>query len=299
MRSITLVLLVIVLLVSITVYADLSHHPRLYVTLSGSVENDIWGGFGRLSPKGEVIETGRIIETGDFSPAGDYSPFGITRAPDGTYWTSTASHLFRFNPKNGRIEQVYARVEQPFLNIVFAPDGRLLGWSNADGYLYEISLQDDTYTEMPLAYVGLAAGGLTEMAFAPNGVLYGADTRNKRIVTIDPVLGTVNTVVQLPWESYVGLAFAPDGTMFTSAGISRRLLQFDVNGVQLWEGGYLSYTPIIGLEFAAVPGHPQDFPAALDARTIFNGQRPGAASLYLTAPMPDFYEESGSSIGDR
>ncbi len=130
----------------------------------------------------------------------------------------------------------------------------MIGWSNSNGYLYEIALGTDSYTETQLVYVGLNAGGLTEMAFASDGTLYGMDNRFKRLITINLATGSLNTVAQFTdLGSWLGLAFAPDGTIFTSTSITRSLIQLDRQGNELWRGMYASDTPIMGLEFAAIP----------------------------------------------
>jgi DNA-binding beta-propeller fold protein YncE len=107
----------------------------------------------------------------------------------------------------------------------------------------------DSYTETQLVFVGLNAGGLTGLAFAPDGTLWGTDNRNKRLLTIDVDTGALTTIAQLPWGSYIGLAFSPNGTIFTTDDITDSILQFAVNGNKLWEGPYVSDTPILGIEF--------------------------------------------------
>ncbi len=224
-----------------------SNYPPLYVTLTGNPTTNVLPGFGILDPDSFVIETGRMtaIESNN-----SYSAFGITRNSSGEYWTSAANAIIQFDPISGKVIKSYVRVGEPFLNIVFDSSDRLLGWSNSNGYLYEITLRNTSYTETPLFYIGLYAGGLTEMEFSSEGILFGVDQRNKRIITIDLQDRNLSTVVNLSWGSYIGLAIAPDDTLFITNSITNTLLQFDKFGRELNRQTYVTSSPIMGLEFA-------------------------------------------------
>ena len=250
MKKILLPLCIILLVFVGTANATLAQFPDLYVTLNGDISANIYPGFGILEISGIVSEINRLSQT---ESGNSFSAFGITTNSNGDYWTSSANKLIRFDPLTGAVLQSFDRVSEAFLHLVFTPSGTLLGWSNGNGYLYEIIFNGNSYSEIPLSYVGLNAGGLTEMAFSANGDLFGIDNMHKRIITIDQNTGNITTIKQLPWGSYVGLAFAPDNTLFTTNSLNNAIFQFDTSGSTIWSGTYTSPTPIMGLEFAPAP----------------------------------------------
>jgi hypothetical protein len=231
----------------------LANYPSLFATLNGNSQTNLFPGFGIVQEDGAVIETSRMrmVESQN-----SFSAFGITRNSLGDYWTSTGNTLLQFDPVTGNVLRSLSKpfvFTEPFLNLVFDSSDRLIGWSNNNGFLYEISLGANSYTETQLVFVGLHAGGLTEMAFASDGTLYGIDNRNKRLITIDLTTGARNTVAQFGFGDYIGLAFAPDETLFTTNSLGRQLIQLDRQGNELSRVAYLADTPILGLEFANVP----------------------------------------------
>ena len=154
---------------------SLTDLPVLFVTLNGDINAVIFPGFGRFNPDGTVTEFNRLTQE---ESGNSFSAFGITKNSSNEFWTSSGNKLIQFDPMTGNVLKSFDRVDQAFLNLVFAPDDTLLGWSNGNGFLYEIQLGNVTYTETQLVHVGLDAGGLTEMAFHPDGTLFGVDTRN-------------------------------------------------------------------------------------------------------------------------
>ena len=239
--------------------SPLNYLPDLFVTLNRDFQTSIFGGFGTISPNGNVAEIYRMTQT---EAGNSYSPFGITVNSSGEYWTSNVSRLIRFDPITGVIIQSFTKINHPFLHLVFAPDDRLIGWSNNDGFLYEIFLEENTYIEIPLVFIGLHSGGLTEMAYSPNGELFGIDNRNKRLIQIDTESGVLTTIRQFSFGSFLGLVVAPNGTIFTTDSISRTIFQLDTSGNELWRASYSSDSPITGLEFSR-------------AVSIYNGLGPG------------------------
>jgi len=253
MKRILQLLLIILVFLGLTVPSNatpLEQYPDLYVTLNGVIGENIYPGFGILDPNCIVSETNRLTQT---EAGNSFSAFGITANSNGDYWTSSAHKLIRFDPLTGAVLQSFDRVEEAFLHLVFTPSDTLLGWSNGNGYLYEIIFNGNSYTEVPLSYVGLDSGGITEMAFSGNGDLFGIDNMYKRIITIDQNTGNITTIKQLPGGSYIGLAFAPDNTFFTTNSWNDSIIQFDTSGNTLWSGAYTSPTHIMGLEFAPIP----------------------------------------------
>jgi len=228
------------------------NYPPLYVTLNGDYAQNLMPGFGIIDSDGIVHELKRMTI---FDTNNSYSSFGITRNSFGDYWTSTGNALIQFDPNTGNVIRSYPRTDmtgEAFLNVVFDLSDRLIGWSNSNGYLYDIVLGSTSYTETLLVYVGLNAGGLTEMAFSGDGTLFGLDTKNKRLITINIDNGSLSTVVNLPFGSYVGLAFAPDNTLFISDSLTNTLIHLDKSGNELNRQAYVSTSKIMGLEFAPV-----------------------------------------------
>jgi PEP-CTERM motif len=181
-----------------------------------------------------------------------FSAFGIAVNSQGDYWTSSGNALIQFEPNTGAVLRSLPMVGTSLLNVVFSSDDRFLGWSNSNGYLYEITLLDTTFLIAQLSFVGLNAGGLTEMAYGTDEKLYGLDNRNKRLISIDVDSGATATVRQFTTSgSFLGLASAPDGTFFLTESLTREIVQLDILGQELWRGSYTSDTPIMGLEFSA------------------------------------------------
>ena len=231
----------------------LANYPTLFATLNGNSGTYLFPGFGIVEHDGAVIETSRMTMP---EAQNSFSAFGITRNSLGEYWTSTGNALIQFDPVSGNVLRSLSKPSvftEPFLNLVFDLSDRLIGWSNSNGFLYEISLDVNSYTETQLAFVGLHAGGLTEMAFAPDGTLYGIDNRFKRLITIDVTTGARTTVAQFGFGDYLGLALAPDGTLFTSNSLTREIIQLDLQGSELSSVAYLAETPIMGLDFGSDP----------------------------------------------
>lgn len=228
------------------VYAIPTSLPDLYATVNGDFAVNIRPGTGLVTTNGAVTNVSRMTvnESGN-----SWSAFGVTTNSKGEYWTSSGDRLIQFHPKTGSVLQSLERVDQPFLHLVFEPDGSLLGWSNSNGYLYDIELIGSTYTERQRSFVGLNAGGLTEMAFSPDGILFGINNRDKRLITIDPDSGLTTTIWEFGVGSYIGLAFTTDGSLFTTDSLTRSIIQLDKTGNELWRGLYDSDTPIMGLEF--------------------------------------------------
>ena len=226
-----------------------STFPNLYATLNGDPGGNLFPSLGIVKNDGVVSETGRMtIQEANNS----FSAFGITRNSRGDYWTSTGSALVQFDPLLGNVLRSLSKPSvftEPFLHLAFNSSDRLFGWSNSNGFLYEITLEANSYTETQLVFVGLHSGGLTEMAFASDGTLYGIDNRNKRLITVDLSTGTRSTVAQFGFGDFIGLAFAPDETLFTTNSVGRQLIQLDRQGNELGRGSYRSDSPIMGLEF--------------------------------------------------
>jgi sugar lactone lactonase YvrE len=224
----------------------LAAFPAPFLTLNGSQADGIEPALANLK------RDGRVYRSRSFDPAetgNAVSVFGVTRNSLGEFWTSSQARLIQFDPKSRKVLRSLPRSGEPFLVIAFAPDDRLIGWSNSNGYLYEIELLEDSYTETQLVFVGQNTGGLTGLAFAADGTLWGVVNRvPRRLVTIDPSTGSLTTLAPLP-SGGIGIAFAPDGTIFTTSSLVRSITQFATDGTVLWTGAYDAPTPILGIEF--------------------------------------------------
>jgi hypothetical protein len=226
---------------------------RALVVLNGSQPDNILPGVGVLSNSGRVIKEKRFTQS---DVGNSWSVFGITQNSLGDVWTSSEEKLIQLDAKTLRVVRTLPRgtVEPPPFFMTFIPvNDRLIGWSRVDGYLYQILPHSTFYLHTRLGFVGMHPNGLTGMAFVIDhtieGTLHGVDNINDRLIKMDINTGEITVIAQLPPGDYVGMALAPNGTLFIANTQTRTLLQVDTSGNKLSETAYTSSTPITGITF--------------------------------------------------
>ena len=139
-----------------------------------------------------------------------------------------------------------------------------LSFQPGTGVLYGVATtEDQLITIDPLTGAGTAAGAgtlgagtnsLTDIAFAPDGTLYGYDPIPAALVTIDLITGLSTPVVPNPPFVLIninGLAFSPDGTLFATDSSADLLYTVDLVTGALTEIGVLN---VNGQNFDGVAG---------------------------------------------
>ena len=233
----------------------LSQLPPLVVTVDGSSSGSgFFGpGIGQVLSDGTVIVRRRLNET---ASGGVPLAFSISENPPPAegraFWSITAEGLIEFDQLTSEI--LFLLTSPPsgkrFLSIAFDSDGSLFGFSDIDSSIYQLIPEGSSWFELMQFRIGGDDGRqITGMTFALDGTLYVVDDLLDQLLRVNTATGELTLLTQFATGNVLGLALAPDGTLFTSLSNSRELIQLDTDGNVLWRGPYFSSNPIHGMEF--------------------------------------------------
>lgn len=184
--------------------------PVLY-----GVETGYEGGWGKLVTIN--IENAHVSSVGD-ATIGVRGITSLSLAPNGSLYAASINDkfLFNINTDTGMANDAKSLEDSSIVKgIAFANDGTLFGIDQND------FVRIDTATAEMTTIKDLGHSNHSDLAFDQNGTLFNVQYA-KVLKSIDTITGNtadVATVSPLPDPFYVyGLAFAPDGTLYASAG---------------------------------------------------------------------------------
>jgi hypothetical protein len=254
--------------------------PSALVTVSSEYNNqtgqiEAFPAVAFLDSSGAVFGLRYMTQADDLGNAIDIG-WALTMNSRGELWTtSPAGRLLQIDPLTRKVlRSVPQSTESPvtlvFNVIAFAPGDRLWGLGGGDNYLYEITIDDIGYTgtkRAPMCFGQIVNGrcdinaspGLTGMAFAADGTLYGNAIpveRNERgvpipyyrLVKIDVDTGDWTAIAEQE-QSTLGLTVDANGHLVATSYTTRSVLKYDALGRLLQTRPYASPRPLNGIVF--------------------------------------------------
>lgn len=130
----------------------------------------------------------------------------------------TDGNLFTISPTSGEILRTFGDLDAAAMtDLAFDNQGTLFGVSDA-GQLWTIDTLTGSASAGPFlsaAGAPLGTGLVRGIAFDAQNTLYASDGRNDRLITVDPVTGTVTPIGDIPFAE--ALTFGADGELYASS----------------------------------------------------------------------------------
>jgi WD40 repeat protein len=176
-----------------------------------------------------------------YSPDGNLLATGSCnrRGPDGKVVARDRS-VRLWNAKTGELDQAFEDLRGDVLGVAFSPDGKLLAAAldasrDPSGNQIkgggEIRLWD-VARRIPLAPLPAPTGGLTSVAFSPDGKTLAAGAADRQVRRWDVATGTEGEPLNCPQSVVRNVAFSTDGQWLASASMD---VGTSEGIVQVWE----------------------------------------------------------------
>jgi sugar lactone lactonase YvrE len=169
-------------------------------------------------------DTGKTLETLG-ADKGVMSPDDVTIAPDGTiYFTNLVHGTVGSISPDGATKEV-ASVGQGANSVTLSDDGRLfVGLDFLGDGLYEL---DPTGATMPRKVIA-APGWINAMDFGPDGLIYGPQWTEKRVVRIDPDSGEMTPLLFQFDSLAAAVKFDPKGDLYALEHVPANVVKLDL-----------------------------------------------------------------------